>query len=102
MEPLKLYFDIRDVLRAPRLALSGKKIMIMLAGTLVGYAAYWILTAISFILCGNTLGDVGLYPCLFTVVENIPWYACAVYDIGVLLLIILNIISLYRSFEGNL
>ena len=91
MGPIKLYFDIRDIFRAPRLALSGKKIMIMLKGTLIGYAAYWIFTAISFILCGYALGDVvdfGLYPCLFTVVENIPWYACAVYDIGVLLLII--------------
>jgi len=25
MEPMKLYFDVRDIFRAPRLALSGKK-----------------------------------------------------------------------------
>jgi len=25
MEPIKLYFDFRDIFRAPRLALSGKK-----------------------------------------------------------------------------
>ena len=92
MGPMKLYFDIRDIFRAPRLALSGKKIMIMLKGTLIGYAAYWIFTAISFILCGYTLSDMwadyGLYPCLSTVVGNTPWYACAVFDMGVLLLII--------------
>ena len=90
MGPMKLYFDIRDVLRAPRLALSGKKIMIMLVGTLIGYGAYWVFTAISFILCGITLGDMwatyGLYPCLVGVTDSAPWYACAVFDIGVLLL----------------
>ena len=95
MGPIKLYFDIRDIFRAPRLALSGKKIMIMLKGILIGYAAYWIFTTISFILCGYTLGDMwadyGLYPCLFTVGVTggyIPWYACAVYDIGIFLLIV--------------
>ena len=90
--PMRLYFDIRDIFRAPRLALSGKKIMIMVKGTLIGYAAYWIFTAISFILSGYTISDMwadyGLYPCLSSVVGNTPWYACAVFDIGVLLLII--------------
>ncbi|MDP6685283.1 MAG: hypothetical protein QGH24_05015 [Candidatus Marinimicrobia bacterium] len=87
---MKLYFDIRDVLRAPRLALSGKKIMIMLTGTLIGYALYWLFTALSFILSGISLGqmwaDYGIYPCLVGVVDSAPWYACAVFDIGVLLL----------------
>ena len=90
MGPIKLYFDIRDVLRAPRLALSGKKIMIMLTGTLIGYTAYWIFTAISFVLSGYTLSDMwsdyGIYPCLVGVADTAPWYACAVFDIGVLLL----------------
>ena len=109
---MKLYFDIRDIFRAPRLALSGKKIMIMLKGTLIGYAAYWIFTAISFILCGYTLGDMwadyGLYPCLLTVVGNTPWYACAVFDIGVLLLIVSILLSCtevsrvtYKQLKGD-
>ena len=112
MGPVKLYFDIRDIFRAPRLALSGKKIMIMLRGTLIGYAAYWICTAISFTLCGYTLSDMwadyGLYPCLFTVVENAPWYACAVFDIGGLLLIISILLSstevsrvTYKQLKGD-
>ena len=30
MGPLDLYFDVRDIFRAPRLALSGKKIWIFM------------------------------------------------------------------------
>jgi len=29
MDPMKLYFDVRDIFRAPRLALSGKKVIIL-------------------------------------------------------------------------
>jgi len=40
MEPMKLYFDVRDIFRAPRLALSGKKIWIFLVANLIGYVCY--------------------------------------------------------------
>ena len=30
MGPMDLYFDVRDIFRAPRLALSGKKILIFI------------------------------------------------------------------------
>ena len=35
MEPMKLYFDVRDIFRAPRLALSGKKIWIFLVANVI-------------------------------------------------------------------
>ena len=39
MEPMKIYFDVRDIFRAPRLALGGKKIWIMLQALLAGFVA---------------------------------------------------------------
>jgi len=89
MGPMKLNFDIRDIFRAPRLALSGKKIMIMVVGILAGYVSYWVLTAISFVLSGYSLSDMwanyGLYPCLHSLTITPPWYACVVYYFGITL-----------------
>ena len=69
MGPMKLHFDIRDIFRAPRLALSGKKIWIFIVGNIVGYVSYWILTYVAFALAGinfsQAWSDYGLYPCLF-------------------------------------
>jgi len=88
MDPMKLYFDFRDIFRAPRLALSGKKILVFVQALLVGYANYLILTYISFALAGYTLSETcaqyGLYPCLIG--NPAPWYACMVYWIGVICL----------------
>ena len=85
MDPMKLYFDVRDIFRAPRLALSGKKILVFVQALLVGYANYLILTYISFGLAGYTFYETwsqyGLYPCLFG--NPAPWYACAVFGLGV-------------------
>ncbi len=85
MDPMKLYFDVRDIFRAPRLALSGKKILVFVQALLVGYANYLILTYVSFGLAGYTFSETwsqyGLYPCLFG--NPAPWYACAVFGLGV-------------------
>ena len=92
MGPMKLHFDIRDIFRAPRLALSGKKIMIMLSGTLVGDGLYWIFTAAAFTLSGVSFNEMwsdhGLYPCLAGFVASPPWYACTVFDLGIILLFV--------------
>ena len=53
MEPIKLYFDVRDIFRSPRLALSGKKIWIFLKANLFGFAIYWILSYIALLLSGT-------------------------------------------------
>jgi hypothetical protein len=54
----KLYFDIRDIFRAPRLALSGKKILIQGLGLLIGYVGYLILTYVAFLISGMGLSDI--------------------------------------------
>jgi len=43
MGPMDLYFDVRDIFRAPRIALSGKKIWIFMVGNLGGFILYiWV------------------------------------------------------------
>ena len=86
MEPMKLYFDVRDIFRAPRLALSGKKIWIFLVANLIGYVCYFILNYIALALSGVSFGQTwstqGLYPCLYPV--GGPWYAWLIFWGGVL------------------
>lgn len=90
MSPIKLYFDVRDIFRAPRLALSGKKILVFTEALLIGYVAYLILTYISFGLAGYTFSDTmsryGLYPCLHG--NPGPWYAYLIYWIGAIILLL--------------
>ena len=110
MGPMKLHFDIRDIFRAPRLALSGKKILIFTVGNLVGFIAYWIFSYIAFSLAGNSFNqvwsDYGLYPCLFG--HEAPWYAWLVYSFGITKWIILILMSCtavsrvtYKQLKGD-
>ena len=70
MQSMNLHFDVRDLFRAPRLGLGGKKIWILLQVNLVGYLTYFILTNLSFLFNGWTLTEVwdefGLYPYLLS------------------------------------
>ena len=85
MSPMNLYFDIRDIFRAPRLALSGKKIWIFIVGNLAGFIAYWVFTYLSLAMSGIVLSDAiakyGLYPCLYG--NEADWYSWVTYFIGV-------------------
>lgn len=87
MGPMKLYFDFRDIFRAPRLALSGKKIWTMLEANIAGYAFYWILTTISLATAGISFSDgwakYGLYPCL--VGNEANWVSWVIWGAGVVL-----------------
>lgn len=91
MEPMKLYFDVRDIFRSPRLALSGKKIWIFLKANLFGFAVYWIFSYIALILGGTNFSDViskfGLYPCIYSV-ENVSLISHIVYWIGIAIWVI--------------
>ena len=84
MGPMDLYFDVRDIFRAPRLALSGKKIWIFMIGNLAGFTLYWIFTYLSLALAGMSFGDAlnqyGLYPCLYG--NEAGWVAWVTYFIG--------------------
>ena len=84
MGPMDLYFDVRDIFRAPRLALSGKKIWIFMIGNLAGFTLYWIFSYLSLALAGMSFGDAlnqyGLYPCLYG--NEAGWVAWVTYFIG--------------------
>ena len=85
MSPMNLYFDVRDIFRAPRLALSGIKIWIFIVGNLAGFIAYWVFTYLSLAMSGMALSDAiakyGLYPCLYG--NEADWYSWVTYFIGV-------------------
>ena len=85
MGPMDLYFDVRDIFRAPRLALSGKKIWIFMVGNLGGFILYWVFSYLSLAMAGVSFSDAinqyGLYPCLFG--NEAGWVAWTTYFIGV-------------------
>ncbi len=87
MNPVKLYFDVRDIFRAPRLALSGKKIWTFLYANLIGYTLYLILSYIALALDGSCLktiwGAHGLFPNLCC--ASLPWYSTVLFWLGILL-----------------
>ena len=86
MQPMKLYFDVRDIFRAPRLALSGKKIIVFIQANLIGYFAYWIFNYLGAMVHGvsfsDTLSMYGLYPCLLTI-ESLPLLPCILFWAGI-------------------
>ena len=86
MEPMKLYFDVRDIFRSPRLALSGKKIWLFLKANIFGFAVYWVLSYIALILGGTNFSEAvnnfGLYPCVYCA-ENISLMSQIIYWIGI-------------------
>lgn len=88
MEQMKLHFNYQDIFRAPRLALSGKKILAFTIALLVGYVNYFILTYFAFALGGYSFSETfthyGIYPCLIG--NTAPWYAFVVYWIAVVVL----------------
>ena len=85
MGPMNLDYDFRDIFRAPRLALSGKKIWIFIVGNLGGFILYWISSYLSISLSGisfnNALAEYGLYPCLYG--NEAEWYCWLIYYAGI-------------------
>jgi len=74
----KFYFDIRDIFRAPRLALSGKKLFIQASGLVCGYVGFLILTYIAHLLSDRRLSEIwgsfGLFPVYdFSFRGFFPW-----------------------------
>ncbi len=86
----KLYFDIRDIFRAPRLALSGKKILIQCLGLMIGYVGYLILTYVAFLVSKMSLADIwesyGLFPVWGFTFTN--WLSWLIFIIGCLFLLV--------------
>ena len=94
MGPMNLYFDVRDIFRAPRLALSGKKIWTMMEATFVGYVIYCLFSYFALMAQGGALGELcenfGIIPppvALQTVIMGIEatgWGATILSVIGIL------------------
>ena len=87
MIPLKLNYNYTDIFRAPRLALSGKKILFLIKSNLLGYIAYFIFSFISLLSTGMSTKEIiskyGLYPCLFG--HQAEWFSWFFYFFGILI-----------------
>jgi hypothetical protein len=80
----KFYFDIRDVFRAPRLALSGKKILVQFVGLLIGYLGFLIFSYVAFLSAGSSFKETWQYHGLFplSALPFTQWYSWVIFTIG--------------------
>ena len=51
----KLYYNYRDILKAPRLALMGKNIFLMMFHMITGYLVYLVLTYLAMLIDGGSI-----------------------------------------------
>jgi len=106
----QLRFDVRDIFKSPRFALSLQRIWIQFIGLVVGYLGYLFFTYLSFITAGVGFADgwkkYGLLPCIFSEASN--WYSVVIYLVGLFWLIAVYLISAtavsratYMLLKGN-
>ena len=109
---LKLKFDWRDVLRAPRLALSLQRMWIQLIGMTTGFVLYLALSYLSLVLAGYELktawSQFGLLPCLFAIADTFPWYSWVIGGVGSILFFLIFLVTntavsraIYMTSKGN-
>ena len=95
MVPINLHFNFKDILRSPRIALSGKKIWIFITGNLIGYLFYWFISYLSLSLSGynlsNGINKFGLYPHIFNIEAS--FYSIFIYSFGIIIWVFLLFIS---------
>jgi len=91
----QIRFDVREILRSPRLALSLQRIWIQFLGLTTGFLGYLFFTYLGFITSGVGLSSgwkkYGLLPCLFP--ESPNWYSMVIYLIGVIWLVAIYLIA---------
>jgi len=117
----KLYFDFRDVLRAPRLGFSAKKIWVQFTGLVVGLVGYAVLAYVSLLLSGSPFAEIwnnyGALPIPLTLgpgggVQNffvdLPWYSWLIWAVGVLWAVVIALLAgtataklTYEQLRGN-
>jgi hypothetical protein len=86
----KFYFDVRDVFRAPRLALSGKKILLQFMGLLIGYLGFLLFSYIAFLSAGSSFKETWEYHGLFPM-DGFPfihWYSWVIFGLGCLFVLV--------------
>ncbi len=107
-----LHFDIRDIFRTPRLALSGKKIWVHFIGLFSGWAIYSILTYVALLANGQTLTEIWkthyFFPCLLNTGLPVAWYAWVISGIGFVIWILIFILAslavsriTYKQLKGD-
>ena len=110
MIPRSLNYNYKDIFLAPRLALSGKKIFLILKGNLAGYIAYFLFSYIALITNGMDMKNIvfkyGLYPNLLNNQAN--WYSWVIYSIGISIWLFALLLSssgvsriLLKQLKGN-
>jgi hypothetical protein len=106
----KLYYNYRDILKAPRLALMGKNIFIMLFHVMLGYAIYLLLTYAAYLIQGLSIKQVwhlyALFPFGKLEFENqwakFVWYVGSVFWIAMFLRGSLGVArSAFEELRGN-
>ncbi len=110
MIPRDLNFNYKDIFLAPRLALSGKKIFLILKGNLAGYIAYFLFSYVALMTNGKDIENIvfkyGLYPCLFGNEAN--WYSWVIFSFGITIWLFALLLSnsgvsriLLKQLKGN-
>jgi hypothetical protein len=86
----QFYFDVRDVFRAPRLALSAKKILLQFVGLVAGYVGYLVFTYLAFVASGLACSETWKYHGLFPLSDFpfVSWYSWAIFGVGCFLAVI--------------
>jgi hypothetical protein len=117
----KLYFDFRDVLRAPRLGFSAKKIWVQFTGLVIGLGGYAVLAYVSLLVAGASFAEIWFnygalpIPLVFGPVGEVanyfvgvPWYTWLIWGVGVLWALILALLAgtataklTYEQLRGN-
>jgi hypothetical protein len=93
---MKMHFDWRDCFKAPRLAIStGKRLILQSFGLIVGYLGYLILTYLAFFVSGQSITVAGKAYGFFPVLglEFNYWISTLLWIIGILFLISLWMLS---------
>lgn len=85
---MRLNLTLRDLSKAPRIALSFQRIWLMLCGLLAGYSGYFSFSWLALFIAGKSpsqiWGNFYLFPHLTN--TDASWYARFIYAIGILLL----------------
>ncbi len=80
---INLHFDFRDVFRAARLGLAGKKIWVQFCGILFGYLVYLIFNYIALLSKGMNIREIwrlfGLFPLPSL---GFPWFGWVIFGVG--------------------
>ncbi|MBD3374157.1 hypothetical protein GF406_03910 [candidate division KSB1 bacterium] len=109
---IKLYFNFKDLFRAPRIAGSLQRMWIQLLGLFMAYAGYLILTYAGYLVNGHGLATVwqkyGLTPCSFSSGESFSILAWVVFILANLWFVLMYLIgatavarAAYMQAKGN-